>query len=118
MSWRWNAGKKAWLRFHGDSPHVMEDGTQIAAKNVIFQTVQTRCSGFFDVNGVCVEEIGSVGTGDAVVFRNGKRVDGSWSRNFAEDVTQYLDDRGRPIDLTRGVTWIILVPPDVVVTAE
>ncbi len=118
MSWRWDAGKKAWLRFHGDSPHTMESGVQIAAKNVIFQTVQTHCSGFFDVNGTCVEEIGSIGTGDAIVFRNGKRIDASWTRNFAEDVTQYLDGRGRPIELTRGITWIILVPTDVSVTAE
>src|SRR5439155_1472745 len=28
--WKWSGSKKAWLRFHGDVPHLLSDGTQVS----------------------------------------------------------------------------------------
>jgi DUF3048 family protein len=115
--WRYDSGKKAYLRFHGDTAHTVEGGTQVQAKNVIVQYVQTRPSGFTDVNGVPVLEVATVGEGDAIVFRNGQAVQGRWVRSFPEDVTKFLDGE-RQIDLQAGNTWIMLVPVGVTAAFE
>jgi hypothetical protein len=108
--WKWNEGKGAYFRRHGDTPHKVESGQQISAKNVIVQFVQTRPSGYYDVNGVPVEEIGATGQGRAIVFRNGKAIEGTWVRQFVEDRTVFKDSQGREIDLVAGNTWVELVP--------
>ncbi|MCA1727083.1 MAG: DUF3048 domain-containing protein, partial [Actinobacteria bacterium] len=111
--WKWAPGKRAYVRLHGKTPHTVESGAQIQAKNVIVQYVQTRPTEFVDVNGAPVIEIGSIGQGDAVVFRNGKAIQGTWVRPFAEDVTVFKDARGREIEFAPGNTWIELVPVEV-----
>jgi hypothetical protein len=115
--WRYDTGKKAYVRFHGDTAHTVEGGAQVQARNVIIQYVQTRPSGFTDVNGVPVLEVASVGEGDAIVLRNGQAIEGRWVRSFPEDVTKFLDGE-RQIDLQAGNTWIMLVPVGVAASFE
>lgn len=110
VHWTWDAAKKQYGRRHGDAPHTLETGAQITAKNVIVQFVQTRPTEFVDVTGSPVLEIGSIGQGRAIVFRDGKAIEGTWVRQFAEDVTVFKDARGREIDLAAGNTWVELFP--------
>src|SRR5207247_3589440 len=30
--WRWSKSRKVWLRYHGDVPHTLSNGTQVSAK--------------------------------------------------------------------------------------
>ncbi|HYU56490.1 MAG TPA: DUF3048 domain-containing protein [Actinomycetota bacterium] len=116
--WTWDAKRGLWFRAQDGGPHLMEDGTQLLATNVIVQEVQTFCSGLYDVNNVCVDEVSVVGTGNAIVFRNGKAIRGTWVREFTEDVTKFLDRRGREIRLDPGTTWVELVPTDIKATFQ
>jgi len=51
----------------------------------------------------------TVGTGKAVVFRNGRRIDGTWSRASVNDGTSFTGASGQPIPLSPGGAWIVLV---------
>jgi hypothetical protein len=113
VRWKWNAGKKAYFRLHGETPHTLETSGQISAKNVVVQFVQTRDSEFVDVTGAPVQEIAAIGQGRAIVFRDGVAVEGTWTRHFATDLTVFKDGRGNVIDLAPGTTWVELFPANI-----
>jgi DUF3048 family protein len=116
--WRWDAGRKAWLRFHGDTPHTLSDGTQVSTKNVVVQVVKIVYPGQKDVNGVLSPEAVSVGSGKAYVFRNGRVIVGRWSRPSLQDVTTFRDAQGNAIALAPGTTWVELLPGAIPVSYE
>jgi hypothetical protein len=117
--WRWNDSKNAFVRRHGDAPHVTESGDQIQAKNIIVQVVHLNMNtGIFDQSGAPSPEVVVVGRGQAIVFRNGQAIVGEWIREFPEDVTKFVDSRGQTIPLQAGNTWVELVPDDIAFTYE
>jgi hypothetical protein len=55
----------------------------------------------------------TVGTGRAVVFRDGERFKGKWSRPKATGGTHFTTKAGVDIPLhADGQTWVLLVPTD------
>lgn len=114
--WKWSSAKKAWLRFHGDVPHVAPDGTQYQATNVVIQVVKITLTDVTDVNGVASPEVVATGTGKAYVLRGGKIVVGTWSRPTLSDVTKFYDSKGKEIPLLPGNTWVELLPEGNTVT--
>jgi hypothetical protein len=62
-----------------------------------------------DVNGNPSKYTHSVGTGKVVVFRNNRRIDGTWSRPNAQSGTTLTDVTGAPIGLAPGGAWVVLV---------
>jgi Protein of unknown function (DUF3048) N-terminal domain/Protein of unknown function (DUF3048) C-terminal domain len=114
--WKWSSTHKVWLRYHGDVPHTLSDGTQVSAKNVIVQVVTVTLTDVTDVNGVHSPRVTSTGTGKCYVFRNGKVVQGTWVRKSLHDVTTFEDANGDEIPLAPGNTWIELLPTGIPVT--
>jgi hypothetical protein len=51
----------------------------------------------------------TVGSGRAVVFRDGRAVSGRWARSKAGRPTRYVDAAGADIPLRTGGTWVLLV---------
>ena len=114
--WKWDRSKKAWLRFHGDVPHTYSDGIQVNAKNVVVQVVKVVLTTITDVNGVRSPEVVATGTGKAYVLRNGRLIEGTWSRPSLDGVTKFLDKSGQQIQLDPGNTWVELFPSNLTVT--
>jgi hypothetical protein len=110
--WRWNNGRKAWFRWHGDAAHTYSDGAQVIAKNVVVQVVKLRDTGITDANGVASPEVVSVGRGVAYVLRNGRVIKGTWERDGVKDITVFRDAQGNEISLAPGTTWVELLPDD------
>jgi hypothetical protein len=54
-------------------------------------------------------EAQTVGSGVAVVYTNGVRIDGRWERPKVEEPAKLVDAAGAPILLTPGRTWIELL---------
>jgi hypothetical protein len=44
-----------------------------------------------------------------VVFRDGRRIEGHWSRPKPTDGTKLVDLSGKPIALAPGGAWFVLV---------
>ncbi len=52
-----------------------------------------------------------VGSGPAVIFRNGQAFEGLWARPKRDDMLVFRDKTGQiPIPLKPGNTWIELIP--------
>jgi len=112
VGYAYDRGTNTYKRSVGGKLHVTRDGAQITAKNIV---VQYTAASLIPNNGGRLQ-MTTIGQGKLVVFRNGEAVTGTWKKTSAAARTQLLDDNGQPITLTRGNTWIEIVPPGRAVT--
>jgi len=108
--WRWNAGKHAWLRWHGTVRHTLTDGQQVQATNVVVMSVDVKESSHMDPAGNPIPSVAVMGSGKAWVFRAGRMIVGHWSRRRPAAVTSIVAKNGSPISLDPGTTWVELLP--------
>jgi hypothetical protein len=110
VDFQWDPARHKYLRLIGGVPQRAADGHAIATPNVIVQycTVSVH-PGDVDVAGNPAQYTHSIGRGKVVVFRDGKRIDGTWSRPSGRAGTKLLGARGQPIPLAPGGAWVILV---------
>jgi len=116
--WTWSRRERAWLRSHGTVPHVLEDGTQVRAANVVVMQVQVRTGPIVDAAGNHSPEVELTGSGKAYVFRDGRMIVGRWERARLKDVTTFVTKAGTEIALAPGVTWVELLPSTIGVQAK
>jgi hypothetical protein len=116
--WHWNGGKGAWLRSHGDVPHVLEGNERVSATNVVIQVVTVTDSDFLDSAGNPSPEVDLTGSGKAYVLRDGTMIRGRWERESLHDVTTFVTKDGTEIALAPGRTWVELLPTWVAVELE
>jgi DUF3048 family protein len=110
--WKYRNNKDAYLRFHDDDVHQLEDGSPVTAANVVVMMVERVDTHRTDVAGNPVPSFEVVGRGDLLVFRNGKVIEGRWERDDEEDVIRLEDRQGEEITLAPGQTWVELFPTD------
>lgn len=113
VGFRWDDKTHRYNRIIDGAVQHTADGSVISTPNVIVQfckvTVYTKDR---DVLGNPAQYTHSVGTGRAVVFRNGKRIEGTWSRQSVNDGTTFKAGNGSTIPLSPGGAWIVLVAKD------
>jgi hypothetical protein len=113
--WTWSKKQGVWLRAHGSEPHMLVDGSQVQATNVVVQTVHVVPGDIIDPAGNPSPEVQTLGSGKAYIFRNGRMVVGRWERATLDDTTTFATRSGDPIPLAPGNTWVELLPSTVVV---
>jgi len=99
---------------------VDPDGNaQINARNVIvMHTDIWETSVIQDVFGSRGLDYRMTGGGKASIFRDGRRIDGTWKRDGVLDMFTFHDGSGQQILLSPGQSWIHFVYQDWVVTHE
>jgi hypothetical protein len=115
--WKWSPKAGGWLRSHGTVPHMMTDGSQVSATNVVVMQVKVGASSIVDVAGNPSPQVKLTGKGKAYVFRDGRMIVGRWSRQSLKDVTTFTSRSGDPIALAPGTTWVELLPSTIGVDA-
>ncbi|WP_231905168.1 MULTISPECIES: DUF3048 domain-containing protein [Streptomycetaceae] len=87
------------------------DGGPLGAATVVVQKVAETTSprGFMDSPGVRSPFAPTVGGGDAVVLRDGRRYDAAWSRPEPDGGTVFTF-RGRRMTFRPGQVWVVLEP--------
>lgn len=111
VGWTYNPGTGRWVRSMIGRPH-MDRGTgqQLSAANVVVVYVNHQLSDIReDSLGSRGIEIQLWGEGTVKVFRDGKVIDGKWSRPAGIGLN-FTNGSGQPISLKPGNTWIELVP--------
>jgi hypothetical protein len=113
-TWVWSGS--AWERFiNGDEPSetVDQEGvtTQITADTLVmivgtFYTASPPAG----QTGTPVPSTETVGTGRAVVFSDGKVVEGTWERQTAEEPFTLKTGGDDPLLVPAGKVWISIVP--------
>jgi hypothetical protein len=110
--WRYDEGAGGYLRSHGGEAHTVEDGSQVTARNVIVQVVDVVDSPIVDAAGNPSPEVAVLGRGKAILFRDGRRINGRWERQNPGDATVFTDRDGNEVALAPGTTWVELYPSD------
>jgi hypothetical protein len=101
--WTWHAGTGRYLRSQFGHVHETDTG-QVTATTVIVITAPYRDS----PAAAGSPEAQTVGSGDAVVYANGRRVAGTWTRESPTSVFT-LEANGEPVLIPPGRTWIEVV---------
>jgi len=107
--YQWKAG--GWTRSQHGQPFQVEGGP-IQVDNVIVELHKVNYSKrLFDVAGnPSIEIMDPVGSGDALVFRDGRVFEAEWSRKAITDRVVYTGENGDEIALAEGSTWVALLP--------
>ena len=111
--WTWSRSDGAWLRSHGDEPHVLEGDERVSATTVVVQVVPVTASGIVDVAGNASPSVTLTGSGRVYVLRDGRLIVGRWERPTLDDVTRFVAKDGTEITLATGRTWVELLPGSV-----
>jgi hypothetical protein len=113
----WSAQEKRWL-WSMDGRAVRDDtGRRIGATTVIVQYVDTPLSSYRDFLGARTPLPRTVGTGAAVVLRDGLAYDAAWSRPTADGPTRWTVGTAE-LPLAPGQVWVVLMDRRTPATVE
>ncbi|MDA8341867.1 MAG: DUF3048 domain-containing protein [Actinomycetota bacterium] len=117
VTWTWNPAGNDYLRSYSTGPDMLVDGTQTAATNIVIMTVQTSIGPWYENNvGGKEVEVNALGSGPAVILRNGVAITGTWNRGSLTQPNVFTGSNGQQITLAPGNTWEELVPAGVNIT--
>jgi len=103
----WSAAKGRWLVSMDGAPAKTTDGARLAPATVVIQHTTVRTSRFLEY-GQPPPYAESVGSGTAVVLRDGKAWTTHWSRPNANGGTTFTTASGRRMTFAPGQVWIVL----------
>lgn len=106
----YNEADKKYYRYQYGGEHIDgETGNQLTYDNVVFQ----YCDGMVRDSKDYLA-FGLVGDNEnkAIVFTNGKMVEGTWSRTEMYQPAKYYDKDGNEIAVNAGKTWICIIWKD------
>jgi hypothetical protein len=116
---QWDGTNNAWVIALDNKPASDAVTNQpMFAKNIIVQYVeQLADSGFQDKSGNKTPLIQSVGSGKAILMRDGQRFEANWSRTMATSPTTYTVGATNYV-FAPGQTWVLYVPETYPVTFD
>ena len=106
----WVYDGASYLRSENGRPHLLADGQQVRATNVVVLRVKVTHSGITDAAGNEDPFVLAYGSGAAEVFRNGVVEHGRWSRPAVTDAFTFTSTAGGALTLFPGSSWVELVP--------
>jgi hypothetical protein len=111
-AFEWSAQKRRWLVSMDGAPARTTDDGRLEAATVVVQYVRIRDSDLGDSGGSITPYTESVGSGRALVLRDGKEYEGRWERPSATGGTTFTDADGKRLPFARGPVWVVLAPAD------
>jgi hypothetical protein len=112
MTFSWGPKGGTYVRTINGFPLRAADGRLITRANVLIQYCKVDVDrSDIDVLGNASMYTNTIGKGKIVLFRNGKRINGTWSRASWGANTKYMDVHGKPLPLAPGGTFVLLVRP-------
>jgi Protein of unknown function (DUF3048) N-terminal domain/Protein of unknown function (DUF3048) C-terminal domain len=103
----WSAHKKRWLVSMDGAPARSTESGRLGGPTVVIQYTKVRKSRFKEY-GVPPPYAESVGSGRALVLRDGKEYRAHWSRPRWSVGTKFTTRSGKPMTFARGQVWIVL----------
>jgi hypothetical protein len=108
-TFRWSAKDKRWLTWIDGAPAAATEGGQLGGSTVIIQYTQIATSRFEEYGGR-PPYAKSVGSGRAVILRDGRAYTVRWSRPTLEVGTTYTLPNGKRMLFAPGQVWVVLAP--------
>ena len=112
VDWNYDKTSNSYKRVNGGKPHIdFNTKKQLATKNIIVLYMrQSNANDGYDNNLHLLYK--NKGTGKAVVFKNGERIDGTWSKKDRASRLFIFDTSGTPVIFNRGSLWFEILPTD------
>lgn len=110
VRWIYDRELNTYKRENGGQPHKdLNNGTQLQAKNVVvlFMTERNANDGYENNLHLLY---GTKGTGRALIFLDGKKIDGTWSKKDRTSRTILEDSKGNEIKFNKGNVWLEVLP--------
>ncbi|MEA2065055.1 MAG: DUF3048 domain-containing protein [Patescibacteria group bacterium] len=104
VMWEYNRENNEYSRFHNGKPHFDENENVIKTKNLIIQKTK-----IISIDNEDRKRIKTIGNGNAIIFLDGKIIDGKWEKLSQENRTKFYDQNNEEIKFNRGKTWIEVV---------
>jgi len=110
VEWNYDQTCNCYNRKNGGVDHTdLNNNKPLSPRNVVVQFMQeSRANDGYENNAHLL--YANKGTGRAVVFQDGKAIEGTWSKANRLTRTKFLDKSGKEISLVRGQIWIETVP--------
>ena len=108
-TFRWSGKAKRWLVWMDGAPGMATEGGQLGGATVIIQYVDISTSRFEEYGGrPPLAE--SVGSGTAVILRDGRAYTAGWSRPNLNGGTTFTLPGGQRMLFAPGQVWVVLAP--------
>jgi hypothetical protein len=116
----YDAGSRGYRRSQGGAATIDPDGNvPVLARNVVvIHTDYWETSVVEDIYGSKGLDYRMTGGGKALVFRDGRKVEGTWKRDGPLDMFTFYDQAGEQIQLNPGQTWVHFLLPTAVVASQ
>ncbi|HEV8671769.1 MAG TPA: DUF3048 domain-containing protein [Candidatus Limnocylindria bacterium] len=124
VSYQYDAATKTYARFQNSAGRAVRDVDAVTSKPVaatdvvIIQTEIWEVQDIVDAAGAFSNDMRMTGNGLAIVFRDGLRQDGTWSRKDDMSPFVFKNAAGEQILLSPGQPWIHVVPNEMKVTSQ
>lgn len=105
VAWKYDRERNAYAREQWGGLHRMADGAALRPKNIAVAWLPMKV-----LDEVGRKWFGTIGEGEAVVFRDGEAVKGVWRKPSREDRMRFFDEKGGEIVFNAGQTWVEIVP--------
>ncbi len=107
--WNYDKNTNTYQRENGGKPHLDKNtGKPIRAKNIIIMFSQESPANDGYPGGHLLYKV--VGSGDVLVFQDGKVIEGSWQKSDEESMLKFYNKNGQEISIVRGPIWIEILP--------
>lgn len=115
VDWTYDKASNAYKRLNGGKSHIdLNTKKQLTAKNLVILFMNER-NAFDGYENNIHLLYGTKGTGNAIFFRDGKKVEGTWRKDRRTSRTLLFDSTGTPVKLNKGTIWFSIMPTDGVV---
>lgn len=104
----WSPKKRVWELSHGGAPNLSSTGARLTADTFVIQLVSITDSIYRDKVGGVTPFSATIGSGKGFILRDGKYIEGNWSRPTESAGTRWTTNSGEEIPFARGAIWIAL----------
>jgi hypothetical protein len=101
-------GGRYLVRWNGQPYADGRTGSKASTENVVMMSVTNAPDGNADVNGARSVKSDTTGRGKVVIYRDGRRLTGTWQRSSPSKPLRLLDGDGHDLPLAPGRTWVLL----------
>lgn len=109
VTWTYSKTTNDYSRTNGGKPHLDKNtGKALSATNIVIVMADESPANDGYEGGHLLYDI--IGSGDSIVFQNGKAIKGTWKKADEESMMRFYDAAGEEVQFVRGQIFVEVVP--------